>query len=149
MGSEVGVEVRDHLRDFSQTLDIDLWPRIHLAPERAARRIHDLPQPIWTPQWLQGLQSMPRIYSDLILPKVLQLPIKAVLLRHHQCRDSLPRVFFWIPHFSRVLDGLVFKVLEKLELEEVFGVVVAVEVLQPFGEDGRGVFAGCLDGLFV
>lgn len=91
---------------------------------------------------------MPRIHPDLILPEILQLPIEAVLLRHDQRRDRLPGVFLRIPHLARVFHGLIVQVLAQLVLQEILRVVVAVEVLQPLGEDVRAVLVG-LDGFVV
>lgn len=91
---------------------------------------------------------MPRIYPDVILPEILHLPVEAILFRHDQRCDRLPGVFLRIPDFAGVFDGLVVEVFQQLELQQVFGVVVAVEVLEPSGEDVGGVGVG-LDGFLV
>lgn len=91
---------------------------------------------------------MPRIHPDVIFPETLHLPVEAVLPGHQQRRDRLPGVFLRVPDFAGVFDGLVVEVLQQLELQQVFGVVVAVEVLEPSGEDVGRVGVG-LDGFLV
>ncbi len=84
----------------------------------------------------------------MILPERLELVVERVLLWYHEFRDGLPGVFLGIPHFACVFHRLIFEIFAELELEEVFGVVGFVEILQPFAEDVGIVFLG-LDGLFV
>lgn len=84
----------------------------------------------------------------MIFPEILHLPVEAILLGHHERCNCLPRIFLRIPDFAGVFDGLVVEVFQQLELQQVFGVVVAVEVLEPSGEDVRGVGVG-LDGFLV
>ena len=135
-------------RNLGHTLHIHLRPGIHLPPQRTAGRIHHFAQPVRPAQRLQRLQSMPRIHPDVIFPETLRLPVEAILPGHQQRRDRLPGVFRRVPDFAGVFDRLVVEVLQQLELQQVFGVVVAVEVLEPSGEDIGGVGVG-LDGFLV
>ena len=112
-----------------------LLPTIHLPPQAAARRIHHLPQSIRTAQRLQRLQAQPRINPHVIFPEALQLVVKTLLLGNHQLRHRLPGVFLRIPDLPRVLDRLIAQILQQLELPEIFGVVLGVEILQPLRED--------------
>lgn len=84
----------------------------------------------------------------MIFPEILHLPVEAILSGHHQRCDRLPGVFLRIPDLAGVFDGLVVEVFQQLELQQVFGVVVAVEVLEPLGEDVGGVGVG-FDGFLV
>ena len=96
---------------------------------------------------------MPGVDSHVVFPEHLSLKVEALLLWDLECGDGLPWLYvsgpvyvlgstwdsmatltwilFWVPHLSDVLDGLVFEVLAQLDLEQVFGVVLVVEVLQP------------------
>jgi hypothetical protein len=47
----------------------------------------------------------------------------------------LPRILLGIPSYSYILDGLFIDVLQKLELKQVFSVIVLVEFLQPVAQD--------------
>ena len=139
---------RHDSRNLSRTRHIHLLPSIHLPPQRTASRIHHPPQPIRSSQRLQRLQPMPRIHPDMIFPEILHLPVETILLGYHQRCDCLPGVFLRIPDFAGIFDGLFGEVFEKLELEEIFGVMVVVEGLQPAGKDVGGIGAGFY-GFFV
>jgi hypothetical protein len=73
---------------------------------------------------------------------------EAILLRNNYLSHRLPRILLGIPSYSNILDGLLIDILQELELQQVFGVVLGVEFLQPVAQDVVGVGAG-LDGLFV
>jgi hypothetical protein len=72
---------------------------------------------------------MPWIKSDVVLPNYLPRRNKRVLLRNDNFGQRLPRVLLGIPFFSSVLNGLVIKILEKLDLKEVLLLVLGIKVL--------------------
>lgn len=91
---------------------------------------------------------MPWVHSDVVLPEGLQLIVKGILLRDLKERHGLPWVLLRFSNLSHVLHWLVFKVLAQLELEEILGIVILVEVGQPSVEDIR-VMLIRLHGLFI
>ena len=110
------------------------------------QKLTDFPQPIRAPKRLVSLQPMPRINPHMILPERPTLVVKAVLLGDPEHGDGLPGVFFRVPDLAGILDGLVVEVLAQLDLEEVFRVVLGMEVLQPVVQDVGAVFGA--DGFF-
>jgi len=65
----------------------------------------------------------------MIFPKSLARSLEAVLLWNHNLRHRLPWILFGIPHFSSILNRLIFQVLAQLELEQIVGLIVCVEFL--------------------
>ncbi len=84
----------------------------------------------------------------MILPESLPRRQEAILLRDDHLSYRLPRILLGIPSYPHILDRLLFDVLQELELQEVFGVMVLMEFLQPVAQDMVGVRVG-LDGLLV
>ena len=84
----------------------------------------------------------------MILPEALQLVIEGILLGDRKCSNRLPWIFLRIPDLPGILDGLIFKILAQLELQQVFSIMLPMKVLEPFVKDIRRIRVG-LDGLFV
>lgn len=126
-------------------LDVDLLPAVHLPSQRARSGVDDSPQPIRATQRLIGLQSVPRVNSDMVFPESLPLEIETLLLRDLKSRDGLPGVLLRVPHFANVFNRLVLEVLAKLHLEQVLSVVFVVERLQPSVKDIAFVLVGLDD----
>jgi hypothetical protein len=84
----------------------------------------------------------------MILPESLPRREEAILLRNNYLSHRLPRILLGIPSYSNTLDGLLIDILQELELQQAFGVVLGVEFLQPVAQDVVGAGVG-LDGLFV
>lgn len=59
----------------------------------------------------------------MTLPELLSLDIEILLLGNLESSDCLLRVLDRVPDLANILDGLVLKILAKLDLEEVLGVV--------------------------
>ena len=119
-----------------------------LEREGEGKTLTNLPQPVRPAKRLQGLQPMPRIQPQVVLPESLPRRQEAFLLRDDDPGHRLPRVLLWVPNHSDVLDGLLGNVLQELELQLVFGVVVPVEFLQPVAQNVVRVRIG-LDRLFI
>lgn len=81
---------------------------------------------------------MPGIQTQMILPESLPRRQEAVLLQDHDLSYRLPRILLNVPSYSNILDGLLFDVLQELELQQIFDVMV-VEFLQPVAEDVIGM----------
>lgn len=84
----------------------------------------------------------------MVLPECLPRRQEAVLLRDDNLGYCLPGILLRIPGYSDVLDGLLFDILQELELQQVFRVMISVEFLQPVAQDVVGVGVW-LDRLFV
>lgn len=68
----------------------------------------------------------------MIFPKGFPLQVKRFLLGNLESCHSLPGILARVPFLSGVFYRLLVQVLEKLYLEEIFCVVVLMEVLEPF-----------------
>jgi hypothetical protein len=144
---------------------VNLLPAIHLPTKcttfrinfgKSARFIRDKTQNEHTnpPQFvrpskrLQSLEPIPGVQTQMILPESLPRREGAILLWNNYLSHRLPRILLGIPSYSNILDGLLIDILQELELQQVFGVVLGVEFLQLVAQDVVGVGVG-LDRLFV
>lgn len=71
----------------------------------------------------------------MILPERLPHGDKAILLGNDYLAHSLPWILLFVPGCASIFDGLVLKVLQKLNLEAVFGLMFPVEVLEPITQN--------------
>jgi hypothetical protein len=74
---------------------------------------------------------MPWVKSDVVFPECLPSRNHTVLLRNNNFGHGLPRIPLRIPLLPSILNGLIFKILQELNLKKILRVILGIKFLKP------------------